>query len=503
MDSIVFMSTLLVTSVTRTTTLTIEVASDRVTVREGEPLNLLCSFTLDGQGIQEVRWYRGSIQQPYGSIDVSSCGVSPLLCPMVNTTDNRGVVQFTRGLRMQATFILLIDHSLVRDNTMFSCGVQKMLGGFQSSAKLIRVTVQHLPDPSYPMCLRSNSSTLTDILSLSCWAEITQPVVSLEWTVEGNSSDQLSFTSSSTETDEDRVENTLFFNETGIPSGSLVFTCHMTSYAFPHIQRNCSIGPIPVPGKQTTAGILSSPEQTTAPQSPDQITASTVPEPSKTATPRNDPKLNTAVIASIASASVAIIVILLVIIAFLVSTRREKSAAKPQNLGIRLSLTNTSPRSNTSLYANQSDPIYANQNNTAISSSNQRPVTLEPRPGDATADSPPVLYAEVPSDNKVSYVQSAEGYSYAVVSNEDGCRESTALEDQPNMGQQSPDPLEYYTLEPGDRQMTHGRGPKTIDDQYVYAEAAKGQGLTSLRSSQLDNEDAKMVHNILYVSTNE
>ncbi|XP_071801407.1 uncharacterized protein [Asterias amurensis] len=500
MDSIVFMSILLVTYVTRTTTLTIEVASDRVTVREGESLNLLCSLTLDDQGIQEVRWYRGSDQILYGSIDVSSCGVpSLLLCPVVNTTDNRGVVQFTRGSGIQATFILLIDHSLVRDNTMFSCGVQKMFGGFQSSAK-IRVTVQHLPDPSYPMCLRSNPSTNADILSLSCWAEITQPVVTLEWTVDGSRSDQLSF---STETDEDRVENTLFFNETGIPSSSLVFTCHMTSYAFPHIQRNCSIGPIPVPGVQTTAGILSSPEQTTAPQSPDQTTASTQPEPSKTAFPRNDPKLNTAVIASIASASVAIIVILLVIIACLVFPRRKRRAANPQNLGIQLSLnTNTSPRS-TSLYANQSDPIYANQNNTAISSSNQRPVTLEPRPGDATADSPPVLYAEVPSDNKVSYVQSAEGYSYAVVSKEDGCCESTALEYQPNMGHQSPDPPEYYTLEPGNRQMTHGREPKTIDDQYVYAEAAKGQGLTSLRSSQLDNEEAKMVHNILYVSTNE
>ena len=118
MNYSVFIVALFATCFTTTTTLTLEVKSDVVTVREGERLNLSCSIVLDGQGIREARWYRGSDPAPYGSIGVTNCGPFPL-CPVVNTTDNRGVVQFTRGFLNAATLTLMIDHTSARDNTSF------------------------------------------------------------------------------------------------------------------------------------------------------------------------------------------------------------------------------------------------------------------------------------------------------------------------------------------------------------------------------------------------
>ncbi len=140
---------LFVTAETQTTTTTLEVISDVVTVREGQKLNLSCSFITGSTGILEVRWYRGTVQTPYGFIDVTQCGVSPL-CPEVNTTDNRGVVNYTRGFLNEATLTLVIDHSLVRDNTSFYCGVIAARNTFKKSQS-IHVIVQHLPDPTYPM----------------------------------------------------------------------------------------------------------------------------------------------------------------------------------------------------------------------------------------------------------------------------------------------------------------------------------------------------------------
>ncbi|XP_071801234.1 uncharacterized protein [Asterias amurensis] len=338
MNYSVFIFVLFATCFTTTTTLTIDVTSDIVTVREGEKLNLSCSITLDGQGIREFRWYRGSDPAPYGSIDVTNCSISSL-CPEVNTTDNRGVLHYRRGFLSEATLTLVINRTLTRDNTSFYCGLFTLSNTFPRSDN-IHVIIQHLPDPSYPMCLRSNSSTNADILSFSCWAELTQPVVSLEWTVEGSSAERISL-SHQTEIYEDRVENTLFLNEPGIPSGSLVFICHMTSSAFPHTRMNCSIRPILIPGEQTTAVILPSPEQTTAGILPDPTTATTSPRndlastnPTTTpfardgtpATPTDLPPLSHAVV--IAAATSAFFgfttIILLLIIAYLVSSKKRR-----------------------------------------------------------------------------------------------------------------------------------------------------------------------------------
>ncbi|XP_033635007.1 uncharacterized protein LOC117296274 [Asterias rubens] len=527
MDPMVFVLLLFVTTVSRTTTLTIEATNDIVTVREGEPFSLSCSITLGFPGVREVRWYRGSDQMLYGSISVTHCGIKPL-CQEVNTTDNRGVVQFTRGFHNAATLTLVIDHSTAHDNTSFYCGLLTSSNTFPRSDN-IHVIVQHLPDPSYPMCLRSNSSTNADILSFSCWAEITQPVVSLEWTVEGSSSERISL-SHQTEIYENRVENTLFLNETGIPSGSLVFTCHMTSSAFPQIQINCSIEPILIPVGQTTASILPSPEQTTAgflpdPSLPDPTTTTTT-----TTTPQNDlgstdrattpfsqdgmpttrttkiitqsdPQLNTIVIAATASACLVVIIILLIIIACLVSSRRtrRKGEAKtnPNDLSIRLSVAITSPGSNTNL--SHEAHVYANETVPALSSTN-RPGRLEIPPWDHTASHPPSpLYAAVSSVKKVPQV--GDG-SYAVVPKRDKRRGNSPLEDQPNMGQGSQDPPEYHTLEPGVRQLTQaGREPESTEGQFEYA--IPGQGSRSWRSSQLDEDDGKLIDNVLYTTQNE
>ena len=269
--------------------------------------------------------------------------------------------------------------------------------------------MQHLPDPSYPMCSRSNPSTNADILSLSCWAEITQPVVSLEWTVEGSSSDQLSFTSK-TETDEDRVESTLFLNEPGIPSGSLVFTCHMTSSAFPHTWRNCSIGPILIPGGQTTASILPSPEQTTS---------VILPDPTTTTTPRNDlgstdpqttpfnqdgtlttpaelpPLSHAVVITAVASAFFGFTtIILLLIIAYLVSSRKRRFNDTERKVDLHLTgvascatQTNNIEQGTSLMYQNTRQPhAYENSCTPKIThqdgdkSTGERPSTVDAMP---------------------------------------------------------------------------------------------------------------------------
>ncbi|XP_071801087.1 uncharacterized protein [Asterias amurensis] len=517
MDSMVFVVLLFVTTVTRTATLTIEATSDTVTVREGEQLTLSCSIKLDNQGLRKARWYRGSDQLLYGSIDITLCGISPL-CLEVNTTDNRGVVQYTRSFN-DATLTLVIDHTLARDNTTFSCGLLTTSGTFPMPDN-VHVIVQHFPDPTFPMCLRSNSSTNADILSFSCWAEITQPVVSLEWTVEGSSSERISL-SHQTEIYEDRVENTLFLNE---PSGSLVFTCNMTSSAFPQIQRNCSIEPILIPVGQTTASILPSPEQTTAGFLPDPF----LPDPTTT-TPQNDvgsmdrattpfsqdgmpttlttkiitqidPPLNTIVIAAIVSACLVVIIILLIIIACLVSSRRTRSRGEaktdPKDLSIRLSVAITAPGSNTNL--SHEAHVYSNETVPALSSTN-RPGRLEIPPWDHTASHPPSpLYAAVSSVKKAPQIGDS---SYAVVSKRDKRRGNSPLEHQPNMGHGSQDPPEYHTLEPGARQLSQGQEPESTEGQFEYA--IPGQGSRSWRSSQLDEDDGKLIDNVLYTTQNE
>ena len=142
MDSIVFVLALFATVVTTTTSLTITATAtdDTVRVLLGEEIHLSCHITFETSTDQlsEVRWYRGPhMTTPYGSIDVTICGVVSLPCPEVNTTDNRGVVRYERGTSNEATLTLVIDNSRLEDNTSFSCGAVKVSGSQPTTCRHI------------------------------------------------------------------------------------------------------------------------------------------------------------------------------------------------------------------------------------------------------------------------------------------------------------------------------------------------------------------------------
>ncbi|XP_038064759.1 uncharacterized protein LOC119735133 [Patiria miniata] len=364
------------------TTSVMVTAPGTVSVRRGEPLQLSCNITMlsSGNMINTAQWDRkqNSSFQMYGVIDASSgCGVSSENpCPAVNTSDNRGIVRYERGTDNDARLTLTITPSHLEDSTSFQCVVYLNEGiGSTTHSAIIKVTIRFFPNTTYPRCFVSPNSHDTPALPLilTCSSEFARPNVSLLWTTLDNSTNVI--LGGITAVAGDEVENKLHLN----PSWTYTrYVCHMTSEAFPGIERNCSvdIGP-------TTVSTDPSSVSTTHDLSNTDLSSLTLHFTDSSPTNSNPSSFSTVIIA-VSSAVGGVIILLLVIIICLVSSRRKSRSWENRDTTLQLS-TPTRPSDEIS---RQAANVYDNHNYFNQPAS-QRASGHEVRDAESTDRAPP------------------------------------------------------------------------------------------------------------------
>ncbi|XP_038077100.1 uncharacterized protein LOC119744949 [Patiria miniata] len=216
-------------------------SASEVSVNRGEQLHISCDVWYeDATNIAAVNWYRQGDLIRYGKLDVStSCAQ---ICGAY-TADNRGKIRYEKSRNM-STLTLEIDNSTLGDNKQFTCGFFTKRGDgslAQTATAIISVSVNYPQDEMNPVCFVSSPSVLT------CSSEITQPLVSLEWTTSVNSS-RISLLNDTVITGS-QVNNIFYLHldTLKIPYDNNIFTCYLTTEASPVFKGNCSIGPITVP----------------------------------------------------------------------------------------------------------------------------------------------------------------------------------------------------------------------------------------------------------------
>ncbi|XP_022107231.1 uncharacterized protein LOC110988218 [Acanthaster planci] len=236
----------LATTVGITISATIEPESSTVTVQRGQQLRLSFKIGISrDENITESQWVRTESQDPYDTVDVSTCiPDEDVPCITSITVDQRGKVKYLFVDDALAITTLIIDESTLGDNTTFRCRIEREQPRGAQISLPIYVTVHYLPNETYPVCTSSN---LTEAPQpppvLTCSAGESHPAVLLEWTTLDGNSDRITL-SNDTERLEDRVQNTLNLSSLSTPYNNQTFTCFMTSEAYPDFSSNCSIGPI-------------------------------------------------------------------------------------------------------------------------------------------------------------------------------------------------------------------------------------------------------------------
>ncbi len=232
--------------------------SSVVDVCFGEELHLSCRVRFgrvdDRPSLSEVGWNHSGGN--YGRINVTACELGLEACTEP-TTDSRGVLRYyiNKTISNVAFLTLTISNSTLKDNVTFSCFALNK-SGVQTSQK-ISANVHGLPNKaSYPTCLIKTclSDNANNACALSCMAEITQPMVSLDWIVSGTNSTEVRLSNNSVVNGNHVV---LLYNATRRYNNA-VFTCRLSSDEFSCLNgSSCSIEP-PVcseeypPGKVTS-----------------------------------------------------------------------------------------------------------------------------------------------------------------------------------------------------------------------------------------------------------
>ncbi|XP_038076449.1 uncharacterized protein LOC119744548 [Patiria miniata] len=491
--------------------------SSSVTVRRGDRLQLSCNIRISAsETILESSWIRDEDSRfPYDTVNVSTCrpGIKndgrDVPCATSKTLDNRGRVKYVYQTNETATTTLIIDESTLEDNTTFRCVVDRQQGGKQQSEQ-ISVTVYYLPNATTPTCTSSNLSGVSIIpSSLTCSAGESQPSVSLEWTAFNEDSKRVSL-SNFTEMIRDRVENTLDLTMLEIPFNKLVFTCFMTSRAYPEFISNCSIGPFFIPTTEATTVSRTPSTGTDHPVSPlSPITDITSRASGTLPTVTDEPvsRLSPiAVIASTAGAGAALFIIIIIIVCVVSSRKTKKrrevavrfqasASGRQQTDFVRLATT-------TAIYENQGSvslPVHQRMNYNRVPLKDDTPSDQSELPADVYAyasvttahrqpTSPPHYY-ELDPDAPTE--KTSDGYAYASV-------EKVAGQDGQDWTE---DAASDSSWEDDDSHDQEPRRLKVHDTGATYSEIEQ---TNDGGAGDNDNSHTIFVDNILYVpSTND
>ncbi|XP_022107641.1 uncharacterized protein LOC110988452 [Acanthaster planci] len=309
-------------------------APGSVTVRRGEPLLLSCNVTFQTVDVRTVRWERmqkDASRTPavYGEIDVSGGCVlltANLSCMAVNTTDNRGIVRYERGTSNNAWLTLTISESQLEDSTDFQCVFH--VNGSRNEAN-IQVTVNFFPNTSYPVCFVSSYLTYPTPSILTCLSETARPNISLQWTTSVDAPDIP--LEGRVETAGGQVVSKLHLNSSWTYKS---FTCHLTSGAFPNMERQCSVDIGPV--LASTIDSSSATIQDRQPISTDALRPTVYPTSSNK--PDTKSRLSSTLIIVVSAGVVSVIIILLAIIVCLVSKRRKSRSSEQGKTTLHLSI---------------------------------------------------------------------------------------------------------------------------------------------------------------------
>ncbi|XP_033635702.1 uncharacterized protein LOC117296766 isoform X2 [Asterias rubens] len=215
--------------------------SSVVEVCLGKELRLSCHVrfgTSTGtQSLAEVGWNRG--EGAYGRINVTACKTELEECTE-QTTDSRGQLQYGIGDSNVASLSLVVKNSTFEDNATFSCFALDRNGDRQTSQNTSAI-VHGLPNKAflYPICsIKTCSSEDADnACTLSCTAEITGPMVSLDWIVSGTNSTEVRLSNNTVVIGNQVV---LLYNVTERYDNA-IFTCRLFSDEFPCLKSSCSI----------------------------------------------------------------------------------------------------------------------------------------------------------------------------------------------------------------------------------------------------------------------
>ncbi|XP_071801114.1 uncharacterized protein [Asterias amurensis] len=216
--------------------------SSVVEVCLGKELRLSCHVrfgTSKGtQSLAEVGWNRG--EGAYGRINVTACKTELEECTE-QTTDSRGQLQYgIKGDSNVASLTLVIKNSTMEDNVTFSCFTLGKNGNRQTSQNTSAI-VHGLPNKAslYPICSKKTCSSedADNACTLSCMAEITRPMVSLDWIVSGTNSTEVRLSNNTVVIGNQVV---LLYNVTERYDYA-IFTCRLFSDEFPCLKSSCSI----------------------------------------------------------------------------------------------------------------------------------------------------------------------------------------------------------------------------------------------------------------------
>ncbi|XP_033118872.1 cell adhesion molecule 2-like [Anneissia japonica] len=149
--------------------------------------------------------------------------------------------------RDRGEYNLTIKSVTLTDDNQYSCAVFENEGAFEPiiSSKNVRLTVNYLPDESYPECSETQGNGIYkegDYIELCCESERASPPVTLQWTT----NDKVIRQDIRIDDSENGIRKIIYKFQATAAHNGMSFSCKLTSSADSTYKRNCSTGPIAI-----------------------------------------------------------------------------------------------------------------------------------------------------------------------------------------------------------------------------------------------------------------